>query len=169
MGLIYSNDSMRWLRSIHIHHNKMSWVSLQGKGYRHDTSCVHNQQLCLDKLPESRELGYHCNPLTLGSWKRMIEDDDTYDMFSYVCHIFYDTGAKYMCRRLIQNKNNNIWYYAICIHRLYVLSLCPACLLLLSFYHLIFEHSEISQSSEEHNNYICFWRSLAISMTYMVS
>ena len=125
MGLIYSNDSMRWLRSIHIHHNKMSWVSLQGKGYRHDTSCVHNQQLCLDKLPEIRDLGYHCNPLTLGSWKRMIEDDDTYDMFSYVCHIFYDTGAKYMCRRLIQNKNNNIWYYAFlfigCTYFRYVL------------------------------------------------
>ena len=45
-----------WGRYI-IHNNKMSWVSLQGNWYRHDTSCVHNKQLCLDEFPEIRELG----------------------------------------------------------------------------------------------------------------
>ena len=39
--IYYSNDSMRWLRSMHIHHNIMSWV----QGNRIDmTHCVHNSQ-----------------------------------------------------------------------------------------------------------------------------
>ena len=42
-----------WARLMHIRHNKMSWV----QGNRIDmTHCVHNQQLCLDELPENREL-----------------------------------------------------------------------------------------------------------------
>ena len=61
-GSIYSNGSMRWLRSMvdtYTSDNKVSWVSLQGNkiGYRHDTSCIHNQQLCLDDLSGVRGIG----------------------------------------------------------------------------------------------------------------
>ena len=58
----------------YIHHNKMNWVSLQGNhiGYRHDKSCVHNnQQLRVDKLSECMGHGI----IAIPRFGKLIADD----------------------------------------------------------------------------------------------
>ena len=85
----FANGSMRWLRSIHIYIT-IKWIGYPCKaiiGYRHDKSCVHNQQLRVDKLSECKGLGI----IAIPRFGKLIADDRgwwyIYDMFSHVWHI----------------------------------------------------------------------------------
>ena len=92
-----------WGRYIYI---TIKWLGYPCKArYRHDTSCVHNQQLCVDKLPEIRELLVSLQSTHFGKLKAdNIEDDDIWYVFIcmtyyHMCLVFTKHQVWNTCRR----------------------------------------------------------------------